>query len=81
MSIPLLDGGVAVVYPLVAGLATTLRPIGGAATTIVVGSAARCCRLLRRHPFHSDGHDLLPLLSASDKRPRTDLDDVTGAVQ
>jgi YidC/Oxa1 family membrane protein insertase len=39
MSVPLLDTAVATVYPLVAKLAATLQPIGGAATAIVVCTA------------------------------------------
>ena len=40
MSIPFVDGAVAVVYPFVVSLATTLSPVGGAATTIVLCTAA-----------------------------------------
>jgi len=40
MSIPFVDGAVAVVYPFVVSLATTLSPVGGAATTIVLCAAA-----------------------------------------
>jgi hypothetical protein len=79
MFIPLLDGAVAVVYSLVAGLATTLRPIRGAAAAIVVCTAGLRWRLLRRL-FHSGGHDPAPLLSASGERPRTNPDRAAGAV-
>jgi hypothetical protein len=80
MFIPLLDGAVAVVYSLVAGPATTLRPIDGAATAIGVRTAGLRWRPLRRL-FHSGGHDPAPLSPASDERPRTDLDQAAGAVR
>jgi YidC/Oxa1 family membrane protein insertase len=58
MSIPLLDGLVAVGYPIVAGLSAFLDPVGGAAAAIVVCTAA--LRLL-----------LLPLTMAAVRGERT----------
>ena len=40
MSIPLLDGAVAVAYPFIAHVASALTPIGGAAAAIVLCTAA-----------------------------------------
>jgi hypothetical protein len=84
MSIPLLDGAVVVVSPPVAGLATTLSPIDGAATTVVRCTAASVLRtgvlrgrLLRCHPFHLGRNNPVP----PGKRTQTNLDDATGAVQ
>ena len=38
MSLPLLDDAVTFIYPLVAGLATALGPVGGASAAIVAGT-------------------------------------------
>jgi YidC/Oxa1 family membrane protein insertase len=46
LSIPLLDGAVAVAYPLVAHAAAALTPVGGAATAIVLCAAALRLALL-----------------------------------
>ena len=46
MSIPLLDGAVAVAYPLVAHAAAALTPVGGAAAAIVLCTAALRLALL-----------------------------------
>jgi YidC/Oxa1 family membrane protein insertase len=46
MSVPLLDTAVAAVYPLVTNLATTLHPVGGASTAIVVCTAVLRLMLL-----------------------------------
>jgi hypothetical protein len=40
MSIPLVDGAVAVAYPYVASLAATLHPVGGPVAVIVLGTLA-----------------------------------------
>jgi hypothetical protein len=76
MLISLLDGAVAVVFPRVVGLATTLGPIGGAATAVVVRTAVP-----RHHLFHSGGRDSAPQWSGSCDHARINSDQATGAAR
>jgi hypothetical protein len=82
MSVPLLDGALAVLPPPAADLSTALRPIDGAATVIVHRTAAIVHRtvargwwLLRCHPVR--GNSPVP----PGRRTRTNLDDATGATR